>query len=95
MVGNEIVAQPAIFESNRGPALAVPSGEKDITIVVIADGSIGGVIDTNDRGMKSSPVVGDNVIFVHTESGQLRQYQPETLALLNCIEAKGEGKGCS
>ncbi len=94
-VGNEIVAQPAIFESNRGPALAVASGEGDITVVTLADGSIGGLIDTDGRGMKSSPVVGDDVIFVHTDSGQLRQYQPDTLSLLNCIEAKGEGKGCN
>lgn len=93
-VGEEIVAQPAIFESVRGPALAVASGEEDITVVVLADGQISGVFDTDGRGMKSSPIVKDDVIFVHTDSGQLRQYQPETLTLLNCIEAKGEGKGC-
>ncbi len=93
-VGDEIVAQPAIFESNIGPALAVASGEGDITIVALADGQVGGLFDTDERGMKSSPVVSDNVIFVHTDSGQLRQYRTDTLSLLNCIEAKGEGKGC-
>ena len=93
-VGKEIVAQPTIFESNRGLALAVASGEKDISIVVLADGQVSGVFDTDGKGMKSSPVLGDGVIFVQTDSGQLRKYQPGTLSLLNCIEAKGEGKGC-
>lgn len=93
-VGDEIVAQPLIFESIRGPALAVASGEKDISVVVLADGQVSGVFDTQDHGMKSSPVLTSDVIFVHTDSGELRQYQPSTLSLLNCIEAKGEGKGC-
>lgn len=93
-VGDEIVAQPLIFESIRGPALAVASGEKDISVVVLADGQVSGVFDTQDHGMKSSPVLAGDVIFVHTDSGELRQYQPSTLSLLNCIEAKGEGKGC-
>ena len=94
-VGNELVAQPTIFESNRGPALAVPSGEGDISVVVLANGQVSGEFNTNGRGMKSSPVLVGDVLFVHTDSGQMRQYQPNTLSLLNCIEAKGDGKGCS
>ncbi len=93
-VGKEIVGRPVVFESNRGPALAVASGEEDIGIVVLADGQDGGDFNTDGKGMKSGPVVADNVIFVHTDSGQLRLYQAQNLSLLNCIEAKGEGKRC-
>ena len=93
--GNEIVAQPTIFESNRGPALAVPSGEENISVVVLASGQVSGEFNTSGRGMKSSPVLIGDVLFVHTDSGQFKQFQPNTLSQLNCIEAKGEGKGCN
>ncbi len=93
-VGDEIIARPTIFESNRGPALAVASGEGDISIVVLATGQVSGAFDSDGRGIKSSPVVRNDVIFAHTDNGQLRQYQPTSLSLLNCIEAKGEGKAC-
>lgn len=93
--GNEIVAQPVIFESNRGPALAVPSGEEDISVVLLADGQVTGVFNTSGRGMKSSPVLVDDVLFVHTDSGQFKRFQPNTLSQLSCVEAKGEGKGCN
>lgn len=93
--GDEIVAQPTIFESNRGPALAVPSGEENIFVVVLASGQVSGEFSTNGRGMKSSPVFVEGALFVHTDSGQMRRYNASTLSLLNCIEAKGDGKGCS
>ncbi len=92
--GKEIVAQPLIFESNRGPALAVASGEKDITVIVIATGQIAGEFVTGGNGIKSSPVSYGDIIFAHTDTGQLRQYKPNTLALHNCIDVKGGGKTC-
>ncbi len=93
--GDEIVAQPVIFESNRGPALAVPSGEENIFVVLLADGQVTGEFNTSGRGMKSSPVLIDDVLFVHTDSGQFKRFQPGTLSQLSCVEAKGEGKGCN
>lgn len=93
-VGKEIVGQPAIFESNRGPALAVASGEKDVAVVVLSSGQVSGELNTRDLGIKSAPLVIGDVIFVHTDSGQFRQYQAGTLSLLKCIEAKGSGKSC-
>ena len=94
-VGKEIIAQPAIFESARGPALAVASGEKDVGVVVLATGQVSGLLDTNGNGTKSSPVVVDDAVFVHTDTGQFRRYQADTLGLLKCIEAKGSGKSCN
>lgn len=93
-VGKEIVGQPAVFESARGPALAVASGEKDIGVVVLATGQVSGQFDTNGNGTKSAPVVVDDALFVHTDTGQFRRYQANTLGLLKCIEAKGSGKSC-
>lgn len=92
--GDEVVAQPAIFESNRGPALAVVSGEEDIAVVVLSTGQVSGQFNTDGKGSKASPVVANNIVFIHTDTGQLRQYQPETLGLLRCIEAREEGGPC-
>ena len=92
--GKEIVAPPFLFESNRGPALGVASGEKDITVVVLASGQIAGSFVTEGQGTKSSPVPHGDVIFVHTDTGQLRQYKATTLALLNCVDVKEGGKTC-
>lgn len=93
--GDEIVAQPAIFESNRGPALAVASGEKDVEVVVLQTGDVTGKFSTNGNGVKSRPLVVDNSLLVHTDTGQFRLYDGETLGQLRCVEAKGSGKSCN
>jgi outer membrane protein assembly factor BamB len=92
--GKEIVASPFIFESNRGPALGVTSGEKDITVIVLASGQIAGEFVTDGNGTKSTPLPNRDTIFVHTDTGQLRQYKANTLALVNCIDVKEGGKTC-
>jgi outer membrane protein assembly factor BamB len=94
-VGKEIIGQPAIFQSARGPALAVASGEQDVEVVVLVNGQVSGQFDTNGNGIKSAPVVIDDAIFVHTDTGQFRRYQTDTLGLLKCIEAKESGKSCN
>jgi outer membrane protein assembly factor BamB len=92
--GEEIVASPFILESNRGPALGVTSGEKDITVIVLASGQIAGEFVTDGNGTKSSPVSHGDTVFVHTDTGQLRQYKANTLSLVNCIDVKEGGKTC-
>ena len=87
------MAQPTLLERSSGEALAVASGEGDMTLVELT-GQVRGTFDTDGRGMKSSPIVIGDSLFVHTDSGQLRRYQTGSLSLLNCIEAKGDGKGC-
>jgi hypothetical protein len=37
----------------------------------------------------------DDLIFAHSDNGQLRQFQGGSLSLLKCIEAKGDGDSCS
>jgi outer membrane protein assembly factor BamB len=93
-VGEEIVGRPAIFESARGPALAVASGEKDIGVVVLATGQVSGEFNTDDHGTKSAPLVIDDVVLAHSDNGQLRQYEGASLGLIKCVEAKGDGKSC-
>lgn len=94
-VGKEIIGRPVIFEGISGPSLAVASGEKDIEIVVLATGQISGKFDTNGNGIKSAPVVIDDAIFIHTDTGQFRRYQTDTLSQLKCTEAKESGKSCN
>ena len=93
-VKKELVSQPTIFEGSRGPSLAIASGEGDIPVLVLATGQDGGSFNTDGKGVKSSPLLIGDVLFVHTDTGQLRQYQTSTLSQINCVEAKGEGKPC-
>jgi outer membrane protein assembly factor BamB len=91
----EIVARPAVINSNRGPALAVPSSTGDVYVVVIENGQVTGQFGTGGNGVKSSPAaVGDDSLFVHTVNGQLRVYNATSLAQQTCIEPKGGGAQC-
>ena len=94
VVEKEIVGGLVVVESSRGPALAVPSGEEDVHVVTLRDGQAAGRLDTDGRGVKSTPVVAGQVLFVHTDDGQLRQFQSSTLSLVNCIEPQGDGRRC-
>ena len=93
-IDGQVVARPAQFESNRGPALAVPSGDGGVHVVLISNGQVTGEFDTDGEAVKSTPVVIDEVLFVHTANGQVRRYRTGTLDMLSCIEARGDGKRC-
>jgi outer membrane protein assembly factor BamB len=92
--GNEVVAQPVVIESNRGEALAVPSGEEDVYVVLLSNGEVTGLFDTNGKGVKSSPVLGDGVLYAFSDNGSLRTFQVSSLGVLSCVETSGEGKRC-
>lgn len=92
--GEEVVAQPVVFEGNRGPSLAVPSGEGGISVVILSSGQVSGEFSTNGKGVKSSPVVIGDSLFAHSDNSQLWKFDTGTLALSGCIDAKGDGNRC-
>ena len=93
-VGEEVVSQAALFEGVNGPALAIASGEGDISVVRISSGQVTGEFSTNGKGVKSSPLVVGDSLIAHSDNGQLWRFRTDTLALSGCIEAKGDGKRC-
>lgn len=93
-IEGQIVARPATFESNRGSALAVPSGDGGIHVVIQDTGEVSGMFETDGRPVKSTPIVLENGLYVHTVDGQIRRYQTVTLDLLSCLDTMDKGKRC-
>jgi outer membrane protein assembly factor BamB len=92
VIDGQIVAQPAIIDHARGPAIAVPSGKSDVYIVSQRDGTILGQLFT-DGPVKSSPLVNEGFVYVHTESGELKTFSAGDLTERRCVETR-EGKDC-
>ncbi len=92
VIEGQIVAQPTAVEHARGPAIAVPSGRADVYVVGLASGDIFGQLFT-DAPVKSSPLVSEGFIYVHTEDGELKTFSAGDLTERNCVETR-EGRNC-
>jgi outer membrane protein assembly factor BamB len=93
-VGGQILGQPAVINNTRGPSLAVPSGDEDVVIVVIANGQVAGRFDTSGNGVKSDPVLVGERLFVHSVNGELRVFNTSTLRQETCVQPRGDGDPC-
>ena len=92
VIEGQVVAQPTLIDHIRGPALAVPSGKSDVYIVSKSSGETLGQLFT-DGPVKSSPVVNEGFVYVHTESGELKTYSAGDLTERRCLETR-EGEDC-
>lgn len=92
VINGLVVAAPAFVDSQRGRALAVPSGEKDIVIVRLDDGSIQGSLFTNGPVMSSPSVVGD-FVFVHAEKGEFYTFSSKSFERRSCVITRGKEAG--
>ena len=92
VIEGQVVAQPALIDHARGPALAVPSGKSDVYIVSQSSGEVLGQLFT-DGPVKSSPVVNEGQVYVHMENGELKTFSAGDLTERRCLETR-EGGAC-
>ena len=92
VIEGQVVAQPALIDHARGPALAVPSGKSDVYIVSQSSGEVLGQLFT-DGPVKSSPVVNEGLVYVHMENGELKTFSAGDLTERRCLETR-EGGAC-
>ncbi len=91
-IGHQIVAPPAIIESRRGQALAVPSGDQDVFVIGTASGQDFGRFVTG-QPVKSSPTVVGPFLYVSAVNGDLMWFATDDLTHRGCIETRG-GNRC-
>ncbi|MCH8221989.1 MAG: PQQ-binding-like beta-propeller repeat protein [Chloroflexi bacterium] len=98
-IEGQIVAQPAIYDGPPPPSggrpdrlLAVPSGEDAVWIVATANGQVLGKFATNS-GVKASPVVKDNLIYVHTLDREFQWFSIGDRSQLGCLKLQS-GERC-
>ena len=98
-IEGQIVAAPTLYDGPRRPSsglrdrlLAVPSGDQDVWVVDIATGQELGKFATASA-VKSSPVVSESVIYVHTLEGELQWFSTNDRARLGCLKLNN-GEDC-
>ncbi|MCH7739165.1 MAG: PQQ-binding-like beta-propeller repeat protein [Chloroflexi bacterium] len=98
-IEGQIVAQPAIYDdpskrsgSRSGRLLAVPSGDDAVWVIDAATGQELGKFATNS-GVKASPVVKDNLLYVHTLDRELQWFSLGDRSQLGCLKLQS-GERC-
>ena len=91
----QIIGTPLLYERVRNEfsqrVLAVPSGEDGVHVLNVNDGEILGVFPT-DSAVKSSPVLINDFIYVHTLDGDLKWFSPGDQTLQGCVALKDGGR---
>jgi outer membrane protein assembly factor BamB len=95
-LGDQVVASPAIFERARGDfrekVLAVPSGDKNISIISVIDGRQLGTLVTR-APIKSSPLIIGETLYTQNTDGQILWFSTLDLSERGCIDLE-EGNRC-
>lgn len=99
-IEGQIVSSPTLFDRRRGDnlerALAVPSGEKNVWAISVIDGlnddqrELG--VFVTDGPVKSTPIIHNNLLYVHTMNGDLKWYSVDDLTQRGCVDLKGGGR---
>ena len=94
-IEGQIVGSPLLFDRIRNDfsqrVLAVPSGEQDVQVLNVNDGQIIGTFPT-DSAVKSSPILINDFIYIHTLDGELKWYSPSDQTLQGCVALKDGGR---
>ena len=94
-IDGQIVGSPLLFDRVRNNfsqrVLAVPSGEADVHALNVNDGQIIGTFPT-DSAVKSSPVLINDFVYIHTLDGELKWYSPSDQTLQGCVALKDGGR---
>ncbi len=94
-IDGQIIGTPLLFDRVRNEfsqrVLAVPSGDEDVHVLNVNDGQIIGTFPT-DSAVKSSPVLINDFIYIHTLDGELKWYSPSDQTLQGCIGLKDGGR---
>ncbi len=98
-IEGQIVAAPTLYDGPQRPSgrardrlLAVPSGDQDVWVIDIATGQELGKFATASA-VKSSPVVSESVIYIHTLERELQWFSTNDRARLGCLKLKN-GEDC-
>ncbi len=95
LIEGQIVGTPLLFDRERNEftqrVLAVPSGDEDVHVLNVNDGQIIGTFPT-DSAVKSSPVLINDFIYIHTLDGDLKWYSPSDQTLQGCVALKDGGR---
>ncbi len=98
-IDGQIVAEPAIYDGPPRPSsgrrdrlLAVPSGDDAIWVIDATTGQELGKFATNS-GVKASPVVIDDVLYVHTLDRELQWFSLGDRSLQGCLKLQS-GEVC-
>ena len=95
LIEGQIVGTPLLFDRVRNDftqrVLAVPSGDEDVHVLNVNDGQVIGTFPT-DSAVKSSPVLINDSIYVHTLDGELKWYSPSDQTLQGCVALKDGGR---
>lgn len=96
-IEGQIVSSPILFDRKRGQirerALAVPSGDENVWVISVIDGRELGVFVTEEP-VKSSPLVHEGNLYVHTLNGQLKWFSVDDTTQRGCIDLK-DGAQCN
>ncbi len=94
-IDGQIVGSPLLFDRVRNEfsqrVLAVPSGEDGVHVLNVNDGEVLGTFPT-DSAVKSSPVLINDFIYVHTLDGELKWFSPSDQTLQGCVAMKDGGR---
>ncbi len=94
-IEGQVVGAPLLFNRVRNEftqrVLAVPSGQEDVYVLNINDGQVIGTFPT-DSPVKSSPVLINDFIYIHTLDGDLKWFSPGDQTLQGCVVLKDGGR---
>lgn len=94
-IEGQIVGTPLLYERVRNEfsqrVLAVPSGDDGVHVLNVIDGEILGIFPT-DSAVKSSPVLINDFVYVHTLDGELKWFSPGDQTLQGCVVLKDGGR---
>gem|GEM_PF-390074 len=93
-IEGQVVGAPALLETQRGQALAVPSGERDVAVVRLSDGLVLGSLITGSP-VKAEPAVSGDFVFVHALDGRFYTFSARNFEMRSCIDAKNGGERCA
>ncbi len=94
-IEGQIIGKPLLFERVRNDfsqtVLAVPSGDDGVHVLNVLNGEVLGTFPT-DSAVKSSPVLINDFVYIHTLDGDLKWYSPSDQTLQGCVALKDGGR---
>ena len=92
VIEGQIVGTPVMLSVGKTRALAVPSGLDDVWVVGAVDGRDLGEFSTNG-GVKASPTLRNDVVYVHTLDDELYLFSASNFGKKSCWNLR-DGADC-
>lgn len=92
-VEGQVVGALVLIDSQRGAAIGIPVGKKNVAVLRASDGLLIGELFT-DQPVKSAPTVSGDFVFIHTLKGQFYTFSAKSFEQRTCVETKKDGERC-